>query len=99
MVGLEIDSDHRPELEIDEEQKDVVDRGVTLLSHREEGYRRGPCDGATDSEQRKIVKRVDQQLADHVGESVDPLIHSLGLLQLHSSLPFLKPIILWQSRN
>lgn len=76
VVGLEVDTDHRAEFEIDEQQQDVIDAGRALGEHLEEGRYRGDGNRAADGEQAEIVEAFDQEVADRVGL----LVHALPML-------------------
>ncbi|MNC89575.1 hypothetical protein D3C83_55310 [compost metagenome] len=71
VVGLEVDADHGAELEVDEQQQDVLDRGLPLAGHPDEGESCRPDDGAANDKERKVVKALDQQAA----EAVDFPVH------------------------
>jgi hypothetical protein len=84
VIGLEVDADHGAELKVDEKQQDVVDRSVALRRHRKERHDRGPHGGGANGEERQVVERVDQQVADRVGKSVDALAQALGPVGFHA---------------
>ncbi|MNE38779.1 hypothetical protein D3C80_1326910 [compost metagenome] len=87
MVGLEIDPDHRPQFEVDEQQQDVVDRGVALIDHAAERHHRRPGGSPADGEQRQVVKALDQQVAERFGQPMQVLTQRLGPIQFQDAAP------------
>jgi hypothetical protein len=67
VVGLEVDPDHGPQFEIDEQQENVIDLDMTDLDHLQELHHRRPRSDRADGEQRQIVERLDKQIAQVLG--------------------------------
>ncbi|MNF43455.1 hypothetical protein D3C84_245390 [compost metagenome] len=87
MVGLEINSDHRPKFEIDEQQQNVIDLDVAFLEHPEKLHHRRPRRHRTDGEQRQIVKGFDEQVAQGLGQLMHVLPQFLGPVDFHDDVP------------
>jgi len=62
-MSPEIYADHCPDLEIDEEQQDVVEPGISLLHGLDIEMRSRPHDGTTDDEQSDQMEGLDQVAA------------------------------------
>ena len=65
---FEVNSNHRPDFEIDKQEQEVAKSGVPPMHHAQESIDRRPHGRSTKREQRKIVKRVDQQRSYSIGE-------------------------------
>lgn len=85
MVGLEIDPDHRPQLQVDEQQQDVIDLDVPLLDHHQELHHRRPGRDPANGEQRQVMERLDEQIAQGLGDLMHVLPQFLGPIDFHGA--------------
>lgn len=82
-VVLEVDPDHGPQLQVDEQQQDVVDADPAFAEHVQEGdHRRIGGDGA-DAEQGKVMEGFDAQVAQRVGRAVQALAQFFCPFDVH----------------
>lgn len=87
MVGLEVDADHRPQLQVDEQQQDVIDTDPALAEHVQEGDHRRIGGDCADAEQRQVMERLDTQVAQRVGRAVQALAQFFCPFDVHD-VPF-----------
>lgn len=83
VVGLEVNPDHGPQFEIDEQQENVIDLDMTDLDHLQELHHRRPRSDRADGEQRQIVERLDKQIAQGLGQLMNVLPQVLGPIDFH----------------
>lgn len=84
-VVLEVDPDHRPQLQVDEQQQDVIHADPTLAEHVDErGHRRvgGDC---TDAEQRQVMKGFDAEIAERISRGMQPLAQFVSPIDVHDA--------------
>src|SRR5215471_13776641 len=70
---FEVDSDHRSDFQVDEQEQDVRKSGSPAIYHPEESLDGRPHSCCANRKQRQIVKNVDQKRSERVGK----------ILQLH----------------
>jgi len=83
VVGLEVDTDHRPQLQVDEQQQDVVDADPALAKHVQERYHRRVGGNRANAEQRQVVERFHAQVAQRVGRAVQALAQFFSPFDIH----------------
>lgn len=62
VIGLEIDTDHRPQFQVNEQQQDVIDTDTALAQHLQEGHYSGVSRDRTDTEQRQVMEGLNAQV-------------------------------------
>src|ERR1700683_405573 len=89
VIGAKINSDHRADLEIDEQKQQILDRGAAFLDHGVERRGGRPDGSRPDCEERENVEAVGQQSAERIDERQHPLVEGLGgiLLVCHCAAP------------
>lgn len=87
MVGLEVDTDHRPQLQVDEQQQDVIDTDPALAEHVQERHHRRIGGDRTNAEQRQVMECLDAQVAQRVGRAVQALAQLFCPFDVHD-VPF-----------
>ncbi len=85
VIGLEVDPHHRPQLQVDEQQQDVVDADPALADHVHEGGHCGIGGDGTDPEQGQVVERLDAQVAQRVGSAVQALAQFFSPFDVHDA--------------
>ena len=83
MVGLEVNPDHRPQFQVDEQQQDVIDLDVPFFDHPQKFHHRRPRGDCTDGEQRQVVEGLDEQVAQGLGQLMHVLPQFLGPVDFH----------------
>ncbi|MNN26214.1 hypothetical protein D3C81_1397150 [compost metagenome] len=83
VVGLEVDPDHRPQLEVDEQQQDVIDADTTLAEHIDEGRHRRIGSNRTDAEQGQVVKCFDAEVAQRVRRAMQAFAQFVCPFDVH----------------
>lgn len=83
MVGLEVNPDHRPQFQIDEQQQNVIDLDMPFLEHPEKLHHRRPGGYRTNGEQRQVVEGLDEQVAQGLGQLMHVLPQFLGPVDFH----------------
>src|ERR1700684_1227795 len=78
VIGAKINSDHRADLEIDEQKQQILDRGAAFLHHGVERRSARPDRSRPDCEQRENVEAVGEQSAEGIDERQHPLVEGLG---------------------
>lgn len=84
-LRLEINPDHRAQLQVDEQQQDVIDLDVPVLQHPQKLHHRCPRGHRTNGEQRQIVEGFDKQIAQGLGQPVDLPAQPFGPVDFHDS--------------
>lgn len=84
-LGLEVNPDHRAQLEVDEQQQDVIDLDVTLLDHQQKLRHRRPGSDCSDGEQRQVMERLNEQVAQRSGQLMDVLAKLFSPIDIHGS--------------
>jgi len=87
VVGLEVNPDHRPQFQIDEQQQNVIDLDVAFFEHAEKFHHRRPCGHRTNGEQRQVVEGLDEQVAQGLGQLMHVLPQFLGPVDFHDDVP------------
>ncbi len=70
MFGGEVDAHHGAQLQINEQQENVLDPGMSPGSHIEECEDGGPNDGCADCKEREDVKSIHHCRSDLVGNAL-----------------------------
>src|ERR1700747_2715932 len=72
--GLEIDSHHCANFEINKQEKDVGKFGSSFTQHAEEGGKGRPDGRSAYSEESQVVKSINQQNSDRVCGCLHPAV-------------------------
>lgn len=83
MIGLEVNPDHRAQFQVDEQQQDVIDLDVPGLQHPQKLHHRCPGGHRTNGEQRQVMERLDEQIAQRLGQPMDLLTQLFGPVDFH----------------
>lgn len=82
-LRLEVDPDHRPQFQVDEQQQDVIDLDVPGFQHPQKLHHRCPGGHCTNGEQRQVVERLDKQIAQGLSQTMDVLAQLFGPVDFH----------------
>ena len=90
MVGGEVDAHHGAQLQVNEQQENVLDTGMSTGNHIEESEDGGPNDRRADGEKGQDMKSAHQRRADLVGDVmglVTELLESISTTSHRAYLP------------
>lgn len=82
-LRLEVDPDHRPQFQVDEQQQNVIDLDVSRFDHLQKFHYRRPGGHRTDGEQGQVMEGLDKQVAQGLGQLMDVLAQVLGPVDFH----------------